>query len=159
MTRRIVYLKTASVGRDDLPDMPGGMQFVVTREDGDLLTLLRERDQATFTAPAELFDTLTYDRASFAGTLRYIFARLLNPLPEELEGAAAFQRVQPDVRRLRQKLEIAYNLKSNLTHAQPVALHQLSAWAADQIDAGQSVKNIVKMTNGKLLKQARKQGE
>lgn len=155
MTQRIVFLKAPSVGRTDLPDTPGGMNFIVTGEDGAMLTLLRESDQATFTAPAELFEDLTYDPNNFARTMRYCFARLLNRLPESLEGREAFQAVQPHANALRRKLEAAYNVKSNKAGADWVTLESLGAWAAEQIDSGKEVKDITKMTNGKLLKLAR----
>jgi hypothetical protein len=94
----------------------------------------------------------TYNPQDFAGIMRVIFALILETVPDDVPGPEAFKQVQPQVVRLRKRVQRAYDKQ---TKAPIVEIYRIADTVLHMIENHQSVDSICAMTNGKLVKKAR----
>ena len=74
--------------------------------------------------------SITYYPDNLASIMRAIFALLLQQVPPSITGNAAFMAVQPDVAKLRKKVEAAYAgapVGMEITNIALVVLHKVEA--------------------------------
>lgn len=110
------------------------------------------------------FDPNDYDETSFASIMRRTFANVMHTYPQKdgEDGTALFQRVHRRIVPLRARLETVHGSQfKNLPRwkhpvsAEVISLEQFGIAALNEINAGKTPEQVVKLSRVKLLELAR----
>ena len=94
------------------------------------------------------YDPESYNRESFANIMQFVFADLM--IKHDREGSDGFWETQQEVASIRQRIAKAYE------QSKEVPIQRIAEGVLLWMRRGATVDDVLKASNGKLLKRAKK---
>lgn len=99
------------------------------------------------------YDPENYNRNSLANIMQFITADLM--IREEIEGTEAFMEFQPQIVRIRKRVEQAYVLPSNLKAKDAASVANIAEGVLLWLRDGATIKQVIKAPLTELVKRGK----